>query len=374
MRVIMLPSVAGGIGHISRTATLARTLQRLDPTVQVEYVLDADRLRPFNIDATMRMGFRPRLLPPRTRESRDAIVRACFDDADVIVDDVARYLLPLRHVVPRAAWVSIPMHPIGDELFMDWPLMAQMDAILWAYPPLVGLPPELETVADKVVQTGPFLDLADVPDKAAARARLGWAVDEPVVLYAPRGFPFGPAFGHRVLASAYGAVEALRRTSCPRLRLVLLAVSDPAELRGVAGLPAELPGWVTVRGVVTPTEALVYAQAADILLGEGTSTMHEGAALRTPLVLVPGPIREATLLGTGLGAQQAAHAFPIEQVTAAGFASAFETVLTRPEARDAMTARALALVTGGGGVAAAARVVLEAARRRPAAGSGPESG
>jgi hypothetical protein len=172
MRVIMLPSVAGGIGHISRTATLARMLQRLDPTVQVEYVLDADRLRPFNIDATRRMGFRPRLLPPRTRESRDAIVRACFDDADVIVDDVAPYLLPLRRLVPRAAWVSIPMHPIGDELFMDWPLMAQMDAIIWAYPPLVGLPPELAIVADKVVQTGPFLDLEDVPDKAAARVVL----------------------------------------------------------------------------------------------------------------------------------------------------------------------------------------------------------
>jgi UDP-N-acetylglucosamine:LPS N-acetylglucosamine transferase len=142
----------------------------------------------------------------------------------------------------------------------------------------------------------------------------------------------------------------------------------------VAGLPAELPGWATVRGIVTPPEALVYTQAADLLLGEGTSTMHEGAALRTPLVLVPGPIQEATLLGTGLGAHQAAHAFTIEQVTAAALASAFETVLTRPEARDAMTARALALVTGGGGVAAAARVVLEAAGRRRAAGAGPGSG
>ena len=115
MNVVMLPSVAGGIGHISRTAALARALKRLDPTVHVEYVLDADRLRPFNIDATMRMGFRPRLMPPRTRESRDAVARACLGDADVIVDDVARYLLPLRLAVPRAAWVSIAMHPIGGR-------------------------------------------------------------------------------------------------------------------------------------------------------------------------------------------------------------------------------------------------------------------
>jgi hypothetical protein len=370
MNIIMMPSVAGGIGHISRTSALARMLKKLDPTVHVEYVLDADRLRPFNIDATMRMGFRPRLLPPRTRESRDAIVRACLGDADVIVDDTARYLLPLRHIVPRAAWVSIAMHPIGDELFMDWPLMVQMDAIIWPYAPLVGVPPELEIVNDKVLHTGPFLELEDVPDRATSRARLGLAADEQVVVYAPRGFPFGREFGHRVLAGAYGAVAALRRARRPKLRLVLLAVGDPGELRGVAGLPAELPDWVRVRGVVTPAEALVYTQAADILLGEGTSTMHEGAALRTPLVLVPGPIPEASLLGTQLGEHEAAHVFGIEAVTPDALAGTFEAVLAAPDARDAMTARALALVTGGGGVAAAARLVLDVAARRKGAPAG----
>src|SRR3954454_9063981 len=122
MNVVMVPSVSGGIGHLSRTSALARALKRLDPSVHVEYVLDAQRLRPFNIDAALRMGFRPRLLPIRTPESRGPIVRACLGDADVIVDDVARYLLPLRRLVPRAAWISIAMHPLGDELFMDWPM------------------------------------------------------------------------------------------------------------------------------------------------------------------------------------------------------------------------------------------------------------
>jgi hypothetical protein len=75
-RVVMIPSVGGGIGHISRTAALARALQRLDPGVEVEFLLDTDRLRPFNIDATRRMGFTPRFLPPRTRDNRDAIARA----------------------------------------------------------------------------------------------------------------------------------------------------------------------------------------------------------------------------------------------------------------------------------------------------------
>ena len=118
------------------------------------------------------------------------------------------------------------MHPIGDELFMDWPLMAQMDAIIWAYPPAVGLPPELEIVADKVVQTGPFLDLDAVPEQEAARARLGLAGDEPVVVYAPRGFPFGKEFGHRCWPAVYGAVQASAAGArFPKPRLVLLAVT-----------------------------------------------------------------------------------------------------------------------------------------------------
>ena len=370
MNVVMVPSVAGGIGHISRTATLARALKRLDPTVHIEYVLDAERLRPFNIDAAMRMGYRPRLLPTRNPESRGPIVRACFSDADVIVDDVARYLLPLRHHVPQAAWVSIAMHPVGDELFMDWPLMAQMDALIWAYPPAVGLPPELDIVAEKVMQTGPFLDLDIVPERAAARARLGFADDEQIVVYAPRGFPFGEEFGQTMLAGLFSAVEGLRGARFPKLRLVLLAVDDPAQLRRVGGVPAELPGWVTVLGVVTPPEALVFEQAADILIGEGTSTIHEGAALRTPLVVVPGPIQEILRLAKALKDRQAAHVLAIGEVTAATLADAFDTILGQPGRRDAMTGRAHALVTGGGGVMAAARLVLDVASRHRATFSG----
>ena len=41
-----------------------------------------------------------------------------------------RNFLPLRQIVPQAAWVSILMHPIGDELFLDWPFMAQMEALI----------------------------------------------------------------------------------------------------------------------------------------------------------------------------------------------------------------------------------------------------
>ena len=118
MNVVMIPSVSGGLGHIARTATLARMLQKLDPTVNIEYLLDTQQLRPFNIDATARTGFRVNLLPPRPRDARNGIVRACLGHVDVIVDDSMRDLVPLRQIVPRAAWISIPMYPLGDEIFL----------------------------------------------------------------------------------------------------------------------------------------------------------------------------------------------------------------------------------------------------------------
>ena len=354
----MIPSVSGGIGHISRTAALARALWRIDPSLEIEYLLDTERLRPFNIDATRRMGFRPRFLPPRSRDNRDAMVRACLDDAHIVVDDCSRYLLPLRQAVPDVRWVTLAMHPVGDELFMDWPFLVQMDAVIWPYAPLVGLPAELDCVAGKVVQTGPFLETDELPSKAEARRQLELASDAPIVLYAPRGFPFGKEFGHRVLAGLFGAVETLRRGAHPDLQLVLLAVSDPKELLGITGVPDTLPDWVSVKGVVTPAQSLLHIRAADAVVGEGTSPMHEAAAVRTPMLLVPGPIAEATLLAQALGRKGAAALIPLAEAVPAKFAKALTTALTKGDALSQTLDLAHGLVTGGGGAPAAAQLIL----------------
>ncbi len=366
-RIIMIPSVDGGVGHISRSAILAGALRRLDPSVEVRYVLDAERLRPFNVEATRQMGFEPRLMPRRSRDARDRIVRECLGDADVIVDDTTRYLVPLRRVVPHAAWVSVPMHPIGDELFLDWPYMVQMDAIIWAYSPLVEVPEELGIAGERVTVTGPFLDLGDVPDEVTARARLGLAAGERSIVYSPRGFPFGREFGHRVLAAVFGAAAALRGAGHPGLVLDLLAVSDRSDLQGVPGLPEALPDWVRVHGVLPREEVLLRMRAAAVLVAEGTSTMHEGAAMGTPLVLVPGPIRETELLATRLAEHGAAHALLGEAVGTGRLRDALAAVLDDPAGTEAMTGRARDAVTSGGGVAAAARLVLDLAERRRAA-------
>ncbi len=111
MNVIMIPSVTGGLGHIGRTAALARAIARIAPGVEIEYLLDTEKLRLFNVDAAAAMGYRINLLPKRERSNRDAIVRACLAHADVIVEDTCRTLIPYRKVVPHAAWLSVPMPP-----------------------------------------------------------------------------------------------------------------------------------------------------------------------------------------------------------------------------------------------------------------------
>ncbi|MBP0495575.1 hypothetical protein [Roseomonas indoligenes] len=363
MKVIMLPCVEGGIGHVSRTATLARALKRADPSVQIEYVIDTVRLRSPNVEMTVQMGYQPRLLPPISRQNRKAVTEACFGDADVIVDDTARYLFPLRAGVPRAAWVSIPIPPVGDELFGDWPMMRQMDALIWAYAPLVPRPEELSLVEDLITTTGPFLDLAAVPGREEARAGLGAEPGSPMILYAVRNFPFSREFGIRVLSSVYRAAERLQASTHPGLRLHLVAVHDREELRGILGLDA-FPDWVRLEGVMPQADALRHISAADIVIGEGTSTMHEAAALGTSMVLVPGPISETLLLGEALGREGGAHSFLPDAVSPEALEGAFRAVLDRPGEAAAMRDRARSLVTGGGGVDAAARLVLEIGAKR----------
>lgn len=363
MHIVFIPSVEGGIGHISRTAILARRIKELDSSVTFEYVLDTDRLRPFNIDFARRTGHPVTLLPARNRQSRNSIVSHCLGRADVVVEDTSRYLIPLRQIIPHAAWISIPLIPVADELFMDWTHLAQTEGIIWAYAPLLGLPPELEieAIKSKVITTGPFLDIEDVPQKEEALKQLSFAEDEELIVYAPRGMPFGRAFGERILSSVYGAMNRLRaEQGRDKLRLVLLAVNNMDELRA-EGFPKDLPEWVTIVGMVTPRESLTYTRAASIVIAEGTSTAHEAAGLGTPLVMVPGTIHETWLLGTKLGEANAAHILWIEGVTIDSMFDSFNRILTDDAKRKAMTTRAHEIVTGGGGVEKAARFVLEQA-------------
>lgn len=360
MNVVMIPSVSGGMGHIGRTATLARMLTKLDPTINVEYLLDTERLRPFNIDATARTGFRVNLMPTRDRDNRDAVVRTCLKDAHVIVDDTSRYLIPYRTIVPQAGWVSVPMYPLWDELFMDWPFLLHTDAVLWAYPPVLDFPHALAMFGSKVLRTGPFLELSDIRDRTTARSDLGLDPDAQVIVYAPRGMGFGREFGETVLAGVLGGAMALRDEH-PKLRLVLLAVEDRAELRS-PGVPDELPEWVTIKGIVPHVEMLTHIRAADIAVTEGSNMTQEAAALGTPIMMIPGTIYESWLLGTRLHEHDAARIEWIERVTPESIAAHFRAILDDVNVRERLVQNARELVWGGGGVEAAARRVIEVGR------------
>jgi len=356
MRVIMIPSASGGLGHIGRTAALARQLQHFDPSIELEYLLDLDKLRPFNIDAAAATGYRVNLLPMRNRGDRDPIVRACLGSADIVIEDTCRHLIALRPIVPESTWISVPMYPLVDELFMDWPLLAQSDGIVWPYPPALDFPPELATFADKLIKTGPFLDLDGIPDRARARRRLRFAKDERVLVYAPRGMTFGRPFGERVLAALVGAVVNLAKQH--QVRLVLASVHDRNELRG-PGIPDPLPECVTVLGPLAPTQMLALIRAADVAVTEGSNMTQEAAALGTPIMMIPGTIYESWLLGTRLKQVAGAQVLWIETVSAATVLDALHNLLGPAPQRRRMLTNALQLIAGGGGVKAAAQFVLD---------------
>ena len=357
----MIPSAEGGLGHIGRTAALARAIERINSHARIEYLLDTERLRPFNVDAAAAMGYRVNLLPARKRSNRDAVVRASLAHADVIIEDTCRFLVPYRSIVPHPAWLSIPMFPLADELFLDWPVLRQVDAIAWAYPPALEFPPELAALRSKVIRTGPFLEIDDIPDKRAARRKLGIEAEEKVVLYSPRGMSFGRAFGEQVLAAVIGAVRALRKQY--RVRLILTAVTNRDEIRA-PGVPDPLPKWITAVPTVGARQMLTYIRAADVALTEGSNATQEACALGTPILMVPGPIYETWLLATHLHAVGGARVVWIEKVTAAALAATLQQLLHDARGRKTMTDNARQAVSGGGGVAAAARWVVEAGRAR----------
>ena len=114
-------------------------------------------------------------------------------------------------------------------------------------------------------------------------------------------------------------------------------------------------------------QSLVWARAADVLVAEGTSTIHEGAALGTPMLIFPGPIEEIRRVAAAMRTARAAPVIEESAISAASAGDALASILGDAEEREATTARARSLVSGGGGVTAAARLVLKTGARHRAA-------
>ncbi|MBA2450677.1 MAG: hypothetical protein H0V51_21910 [Chloroflexi bacterium] len=316
INLAMIPSVSGGLGHVTRTLKLARGLEQADPSLNISYILDEHRLRPFNVDAVRKTGYPVQILPSPIRHERDAIVREILGEVDVVVEDTSRRLIAYRRILPRIkAWISIPMLPLWDEVFMDWPRLEHADHILYAYPGVMPLPEELEPFRDKITVTGPILDPV-APDRAAGRRRLGLAEDERYILYSPRGFPFGRTFGRRVINGVVGAYIRLRLER-PELRLVLSAVDDLARIQHPTLPPLDQIEGVILQGVVTPEVAWDCLAGADLAIVEGTSTLFDAAVARTPVLMVPGKIYETALEGTWVEAHDAGVVIWVEDVTRA---------------------------------------------------------
>ncbi|HEY8438582.1 MAG TPA: hypothetical protein VIK65_08215 [Candidatus Limnocylindrales bacterium] len=315
MRVAVIPSVSGGLGHLTRVTKLIHALQRADRSLDVCMVLPELGLRATNLAAAKRSGHPVRVLPNPVRHERDAAITKVLGDIDVVIEDTERRLIAYRRVLPRVrTWISIPMLPIWDELFMDWPLLEHADRVLYTYPAVMPVPEELARLGDKLTVTGPILDPDEMPPRNRARSRLGFEDDELVVWYAPRDFPFGRWFGLRVLNGVVGGFLRAR-AQFPGLRLVLTAVADPSRVQ-----PPRLPrldslAGLTINGIVSPEAARDHIAAADLAIVEGTSTLFDAAVAGTPVLMVPGLIYETSLEGTWVHENDAGIVLRPEDVT-----------------------------------------------------------
>jgi hypothetical protein len=330
VKVAFIPSVSGGFGHITRAAKLLRGLELADPSLTFCFVLSELGLRAATREAVERLGYPVRILPNPVRHERDRKIRKVLGDIDVVIEDTERRLIAYRRVVPHVrTWISVPMLPIWDELFMDWPYLEHADHVLYTYPRVMPVPKELASVGDRLTVTGPILDPDEMPSREAARDALTWGADERVITYAPRDFPFGRWFGLRVLNGLVGGFVRARKRF-PELRLVLTAVPKPAAIQPPALPPlATIPG-VTLKGIVSTAEARDHIAGADLVVVEGTSTLFDAAVARTPVFMVPGLIYETSLEGTWVNENGAGIVMRPDDVTRVSVQRVIERVFDEP--------------------------------------------
>jgi hypothetical protein len=248
---------------------------------------------------------------------------------------------------------------------MDWPLLEHADRVLYTYPEVMPVPEELSALGARLTVTGPILDPDEMPDRGVARAALGFADGERVVTYAPRDFPFGRWFGHRVLNGVVGGYLRARR-SLPGLRLVLTAVPSVDAIQS-SGLPRldSIPG-VTVKGMVSSAEARDHIVAADLVVVEGTSTLFDAAVAGTPVFMVPGPIYETSLEGTWVNEENAGIVMRPGDVTRRSVEQVFRTVFEQTAETRARSDRLRELVGRSGRDKAVAAILETIASATPA--------
>jgi len=355
INVMVIPSVSGGLGHVTRTLKLARGLERADRSLRIIYGLDEVGLRPINREAVARSGFPLRIIPNPVRHERDARIREVMGDIDVVIEDTNRRLIAHRSLLPRLrAWISLPMLPLWDDLHMDWPLLEHVDHILYTYPAVMPVPEELERFRDRLTVTGPILDPLEMPSKEEARRHLGLDPEARYIVYAPRGFPFGEWFGRRVLSGVVGGYRRLTPKQ-PDLRLLLTAVPDRGAIQPPRLPPLDTIDGVTVWGTLAPERSRDSIAAADLVIVEGTTTLFDAATAGTPVLMVPGLIYETFLEGTLVDEYGAGIVMRPGEVTARSMAVKMRDALDPDRSRQRAD-RLRALVGEGGRDAAVAAI------------------
>ena len=358
LRIAFVPSVSGGLGHVTRLARLARALKVALPTASMVFVLPELRLRPVNVEAVKGLGHPVRLLPNPVRHERDKVVTSVLGDVDVVIEDTERRLIAYRAILPRArVWISIPMLPLWDELFLDWTLLEHADHILYTYPDVMPIPAELERFTGKITVTGPFVESGEFPSRASARRRLRLGSDDALITYAPRGFPFGRWFGTRVLNAVVGGFMRVKATR-GETSLVLTGVPDVGVVQPPRLPPLSSIEGVQVTGMLPRRELGVYLAAADISVVEGTSGLFDAAMAGTPVIMVPGPIYETTVEADWVAEHDAGIVLRPDEISRSRMARSMADILEDGTRAGARAERLRALV-GAGGEQTAVKVIID---------------
>ncbi|MGE0709080.1 MAG: hypothetical protein AB7N76_00300 [Planctomycetota bacterium] len=271
MARLLLYALGGGFGHLTRALSLGRAAARRGHAVHAlvntagAEQLPAERLAAELGPRGVLERLSPALGPAECAAALTARAAEGFDA--LVVDTFPRGLggeLPAlwERLPALKVWVHRDLAPRYVERFAlrDWAARYALVLVPGEEPPLADLP--------QARRTAPWLvrERAELPTRAAARARLGAGGERPLVV---------------VVGSGTTAEQAAARARRARLAAAL----PEATLRYVgpdAAGPDERSCW----------PLLELLPGVDLLVGAGGyHTVHEARATGTPLLALPQPRR-----------------------------------------------------------------------------------
>jgi predicted glycosyltransferase len=360
LKILIYAQDKRGLGHVRRTMVIARAL--IEARADVAVLLATKSVWPQAFDLGKRFDFLKLpgefALAAATEDERDAEHRAIRAlRRDLLRDAVARLepALILADTEPlgkdgelapaldgTGAKLVYGMRDVLDHperVTRRWAAVGALDALSSRFARIVvyGHPELFDTLASyalpddlrkKATYAGYVCAPPEIPDGAAARARLGLD-DEPFVLVTAGG----GIDGAPVLRAAIEAHELLRARPRPRLVLVTGPLMPSEDRAGIAELAARAGHLVLTH---VDLVAAMAASSALVTMG-GYNTLVEAMVLGRRPVVVPRAThkREQLIRAQAFAERGLVRCLPPAELTGRGLAAALDAELAEPGHVDA---------------------------------------